>query len=246
MCFGPKAPDDAGSACPGPGGIPCSLDTIAKNSPKASSCDPSEGCEKGAFEPFNFDGENAGDQDSALKDQLEKNGGGADFTPLPGNGAEGRDGDYDVEGGGGVGTQSFDGGGDSSLKPREKSYNQMTPDEKDAYRKSLLALRESVYDPSDPGPSGKRIWQVREEAEAAMATRTGFLSALLQAVGLQHSGEEALVMTASPGDSLDDGAAAEMNTYDGSAKNRKPLRVEERQDGAFGTKQVVLTHPTER
>ncbi|MEK9144567.1 MAG: hypothetical protein AAB339_03030, partial [Elusimicrobiota bacterium] len=100
--------------------------------------------------------------------------------------------------------------------------------------------------PSDPGPSGKRIWQVREEAESAIETRGGFLTALLQAVGLQRSGEEALVMTEASGDSLDDGAAAEMNTYDGSAKNRKPIRVEERKGGAFGTKQVVLTHPTER
>ena len=122
----------------------------------------------------------------------------------------------------------------------------MTPEEKESYRKGLLALRESVYDPSDPGPSGKRVWQVREEAESAMQTRTGFLSALLQAVGLQNSGEVALVMTASEDDSLDDGAATEMNTYDGSAKNRKPIRVEERKNGAFGTKQVVVTHPTER
>ncbi|MEK9145017.1 MAG: hypothetical protein AAB339_05350, partial [Elusimicrobiota bacterium] len=167
VCFGPKAPEDPGGACPGPGGVPCSLKGIAENGPKAESCDPAFCVEAppGALDDLDPGIKNSDEElDKILNKGNDERGFGINSTPREDDGPV-RNADYDVEGGGGgVGAQSFDGGGDSSLKPREKSYNQMTQEEKDAYRKSLLALRESVYDPSDPGPSGKRIWQVREEA----------------------------------------------------------------------------------
>lgn len=253
VCFGPKAPGDAASSCPGPGGVPCRPDSPEGiNAMTASSCDPAFCVTGEGGKPFDLNPGFTASQDKGTSnpdpgfsdspdDALDKKLAQEDDR------GSGRDGDYSVEGeGGGVGAMSADGGADNSPKPREKGYNEMTPEEKESYRKGLLALHESVYDPNDSGPSGKRVWQVREEAETAMQTRTGFLSALLQAVGLRKSGEEAMVMTASDNGSLDDGAASEMNTYDGSLKNRRPIRVEERNDGVFGTKRVVATHPTEK